>query len=268
MRAMVFSSIFMFLSYGVFAQEDLVKYEIPEAVKDKHEEQFYNQSLNYEQALSNLQIVLIVDKSGSQQVPDKHPLKQDPGKGMCGDSWTQWDNTFYAAKYLAESLFEYDQDGQIPVVFFGYNATDVLAKNIGQMLVSFKKNKPTKETTNLQEALELAFQKYATPKSSEEKILFIVLTDGCPNSGQESSIKSLIKSQVDSRGLNKDEKLNLLFIRIGDDPGAVRFLQELDDSPEIGDYVDTKSDNMMYKMGPKNLVLNAIYEHLDSQYTE
>lgn len=31
---------------------------------------------------------------------------------------------------------------------------------------------------------------------------------------------------------------------------------------------DTKSDNMMYKMGPKNLILNAIHEHLDAQYAE
>ena len=34
-----------------------------------------------------------------------HPSKETPSKGMYGATWTQWDNTFYAAKYLAESLW-------------------------------------------------------------------------------------------------------------------------------------------------------------------
>jgi hypothetical protein len=248
------------ISSGLFAAE-IQKYEVQEETKDKHDTQFYEQSYQHEDTLNNLQIVLIVDKSGSQQTPDSHPSKDTPDKGMLGSGWTQWDNTFYAAKYLAESLFEYDSDGKIPVVFFGRSANDEVASGIGQMLVSFKKNKPTNETTNLEDGLKLAYEKHSTPTKADERILFIVLTDGSPNSGQEPRIKKLIED-------NKKDYLKLLFIRIGDDPGATQFLTNLDDCAQIGDCVDTKSDNMMNKMGPKNLILNALYEHLDSQYTE
>ena len=257
----------IFASFSLKGAEELSTYEVPESTKDVHEEQFYNDSCRYESALSKLQIVFVVDKSGSQGAPDAHPQGLSTGKGMLGDTWTQWDNTFYAAKYLAESVFEYDADGKVPLVFFGYNAEDKVVENAGQMLVAFKKNKPTRETTNLLDALQLGFNKYSKPSSPDEKILFIVLTDGCPNPGQPAQVKSLIQRHIQANHFSGDQ-FNILFLRIGDDPGAVAFLQDLDDCKDIGDWVDTKSDNMMYQMGPKNLILNAIYEHLDSKYQE
>ena len=241
---------------------ELSTYEVPEQTKDSHEESFYEKSFNHEEALNNLQIVLIVDKSGSQQAPDSHPVSDTPAKGMLGDAWTQWDNTFYAAKYLAESIYEYDADGVVPLVFFGNDANIVEAKGVGQMLVAFKKNKPPREPTNLVSALQTAFEKYSTPQKDGERILFIVLTDGAPNAGQPEQVKQLIKENITKK------TLNILFVRIGDDPGAVNFLEHLDNCAEIGDSVDTKSDNMMHKMGPKNLILNAIFEHLDKEYSE
>jgi hypothetical protein len=251
-------------SFTFYAAEEMSKYEVPDATKSAHEENFYEKSYQHEDALKSLQLVLIVDKSGSQQASDKHPVKDTPSTGMIeGRGWTQWDNTFVAAKYLAESIFEYDADGKVPLVFFGHDANDKEVKSIGEMLVNFKKNKPTNETTNLVAALSLAFEKYSTPTKEGEKILFIVLTDGSPNPGQEDTVKQLIASNI-----KKDEGLNILFVRIGDDPGAKRFLSDLDDSAEVGGVVDTKSDNMMHTMGPKNLILNAIFEHLDSQYSE
>ena len=258
-----FLLLFSITSYA----DDLSKYEVPENVKEQHEECFYEKSYNYEDALRKLQLVLIVDKSGSQQASDSHPLNENQTKGIFGNRWTQWDNTFYAAKYLAESIFEYDADGHVPLVFFGHEATSVEAKSIGQMLLSFKKEKPTNETTNLVSALQLAFEKYSSPSSEDEKILFIVLTDGSPNSGQEPVVEKIIEENLKKNGI-KDEALNILFVRIGDDPGAVQFLNNLDNSTCVGDVVDTKSDNMVYQMGPKNLILNAIFEHLDKEYQE
>jgi hypothetical protein len=265
MKRVVLSLLCLVLnSFTFYAASEMTKYEVSDAKKSAHEEIFYEKSYKYEDALRSLQIVLIVDKSGSQQAPDQHPVTDTPSVGMIeGSGWTQWDNTFFAAKYLAESIFEYDADGKVPLIFFGHQANDKEVKSIGEMLVSFKKNKPTNETTNLVSALRLAFEKYSTPTKEGEKILFIVLTDGSPNPGQEGEVKSLIASNI-----KKDEALNLLFVRIGDDPGAKRFLSDLDDCKEVGEVVDTKSDNMMHKMGPKNLILNAIYEHLDSQYVE
>ena len=261
----IFLSLLFFTTYSLeFFANEMKQYEVSEEKKDQHEEQFYEKSYQHEDALKNLQLVLIVDKSGSQQAADTHPSADTPSTGMIeGRGWTQWDNTFYAAKYLAESIFEYDADGKVPLIFFGHQANHKEVKSIGEMLVNFKKNKPTNETTNLQAALELAFKNYSTPTKQGEKTLFLVLTDGSPNSGQEEWIKKLI-----GKNIKKDEGLNILFVRIGDDPGATQFLQSLDDDPTIGEVVDTKSDNMMHKMGPKNLILNAIFEHLDSQYSE
>ena len=112
------------------------------------------------------------------------------------------------------------------------------------------------------DAMVLAFDRYA---NDLENVLFIVLTDGEPISGQHDRIKQLIQQRL-TRSDPKGNRLNMLFIRFGDDQGAIRFLRDLDDCQEISQTVDTKSDNAMYQMGPKNLILNAIHEHLDAQY--
>eukprot|EP00386_Alphamonas_edax_P011707 GDKI01036888.1.p3 GENE.GDKI01036888.1~~GDKI01036888.1.p3 ORF type:complete len:146 (-),score=41.57 GDKI01036888.1:227-664(-) len=114
-------------------------------------------------------------------------------------------------------------------------------------------------STNLFAALDHAFNHHI-PADRATKVLFIVLTDGQPD--DESSVKRIIEQKV-SRVDPKGEWLNILFIRIGDAPGAIRFLEDLDDCREIGGNVDVKSDNQVYEMGPQNLILNAIFEHLE-----
>jgi len=50
--------------------------------------------------------------------------------------------------------------------------------------------------------------------------------------------------------------LAISFIQIGDNPGATRFLQELDDgSPDYPDICDTKKDNELFKKGGVDKVL-------------
>ena len=121
-------------------------------------------------------------------------------------------------------------------------------------------------TTNLLGALEYAFREELPTYSHDEGILFIVMTDGEPDSGQAPRIQRLIRDKLPPLDPSGD-RLNVLFIRFGDDPSAIKFLQNLDDCREIGAWVDTKSDNAVYEMGPDNLIANAIYEHLDSQYS-
>jgi hypothetical protein len=48
-----------------------------------------------------------------------------------------------------------------------------------------------------------------------------------------------------------------------DDLGAVKFLQDQYDHPVYGGNVDHKSDNAAYVLGPKLLVLNALYEEIE-----
>ena len=241
---------------------DASAYEIPPEMRQCHERQFQEQSRNYEASLCDLQLVLIIDHSGSMRAPDIDGTGAGKSNGMISHGqWTRWDNVFQAAKYLVDSLFEYDKDGKIPVVFFGDESEEIIASSIPQLLDLFKTRRPTEECTNLLSAVNLAFARHVTG----ENTLFICFTDGCPNRGQEPHIKSTIQHFLSSDDPS-GERLNILFLRVGDDPGAIAFLQDLDDCPEIRNNCDTKPDNAIYVMGPKNLILNAIHEHLDAQY--
>lgn len=123
---------------------------------------------------------------------------------------------------------------------------------------------PTNQSTNLLEAMQVAFNDQLM---KPDPLLFLIITDGQPNPGQEKEIKRLIKARlpaVDPTG----DRVNILFIRIGDDQGAITFLKNLDDCKSIGDWVDTKSDNAVYQMGPENILMNAIFEHLDGQFQD
>ncbi|KAG2392446.1 hypothetical protein C9374_012698 [Naegleria lovaniensis] len=237
-------------------------YEIPSSMQNRHQEQFYQHSYQYEDALQGLQLVLIVDKSGSMATLDEDATGQGRQKGMVQtNQWTRYDNVFQVAKYLAESVFEYDANGSVPIFFFDDQVVEYQATNIGQMLVSFRNHRPG-GSTNLLDALKMAFDRHL---NNHENILFIVFTDGSPNSGQEPKILDLIYNRVvksDPTG----NRVNVLFIRHGDDSGAIEFLRHLDDCKKVGENVDTKSDNAIFAMGPKNVILNAIYEHLDAQF--
>ena len=240
-------------------------YEIPQVVKQQNQADFQEKSLKYENSLKKLNIVLIIDHSGSQGDPDKHPIpgQKTPRKGILGDGWTKWDNTFMVTKYLAESFFEYDADGKVPVIFFDGKIDTIEVKNCNQLYTTFNKYDP-RGGTNLLGALQTAFSNYATDPSQDT--LFIVITDGEPNSGQQQPIHDLIYSNLtarDPQGLH----WNVLFVRVGDDKTAIKFLKFLDNQKRtIGKNVDTKSDDLVYKMGPKALILNAIHEHLDKDY--
>jgi len=238
-------------------------WEIPPEMMEHHECLFYEQSMDYEDILRDLQLVLLVDHSGSMCQLDEDPCGRTRTHGMVdGRGWTRWDNLFQVSKYLAKSILEYDKDKMIPIIFFGHRAEEKIVHSAGQMLVEFKRYKPVdRQSTNLFDALRIAFERHIT----HENTLFVVLTDGAPNNGTQESIKRLIQERVASVD-PKGHRLNILFLRLGDDPGALSFLQYMDDCQEIGANVDTKSDNAVYQMGPKNLLLNAIYEHLDHLY--
>jgi hypothetical protein len=243
--------------------EQPLGYEVPPQMRDAHEMEFYEHSANLEDSLRQLQLVLIVDRSGSMNTPDEDGTGQHRQTGMTvNGTWTRWDNTFQAAKYLAESVLEYDKDGNIPLLFFGNGVEEINVRSVGEMLLNFKRRLPTNESTNLLAALQTAFQRNV---NNTENVLFIIFTDGAPIQGQQPHVKQLIRDQI-TRNDPTGTRLNLLFIRMGDDPQAMEFLADLDDSPDIAKNIDTKSDNAMYMMGPKNLILNAIHEHLDHIY--
>jgi len=93
-------------------------WELPQEMKDQHETEFYNRSGNMESELYNLQLVLIIDHSGSMLQQDEDGSGQGRSKGMTPRNWwSRFDNLFQVTKYLAESLFEYDKDKKYSTLF-------------------------------------------------------------------------------------------------------------------------------------------------------
>jgi len=246
---------------SLFAQitpEMMDKYSLSAELSSAHEEQFQQSSSQYEDALKELNLVFVVDVSGSMNETDTDAARMGRTVGFNGEKWTRWDNVMQAVKCLADPCFQYDADGCIPMIFFNNKHLEKQFRSVSDILTTMNAVQPT-GTTNLLEALEYTFLQHL---QVGKKALFIVLTDGEPNEGQKPQVKDLIRNTVGQADPSGDVA-NVLFIRVGDSPEAIAFLNDLDNCEEIGKNVDTKSDNALYKMGPKNLILNAIFEHLE-----
>ena len=210
-----------------------------------------------EKILYNLQLVFLVDTSGSMREADQDPLGQGT-QGLLGNYWCRYDNTVKVIKLMINEIFKFDKDGKLPLYFFNNDVKKEIVSSPDEVIMKCRRNLPTDGSTNLYTALEHAFSEI----NDIDNILFVVFTDGCPNKGQEITIPKLIHDKVVKRDPTGD-RLNMLFVRMGDDPGAIEFLRDLDDDPSIGGWVDTKSDNACFALGPKLLLLNAIFEELE-----
>ncbi|EFC35440.1 predicted protein [Naegleria gruberi] len=154
------------------------QYEIESKMREMHEAKFHQYSENKEPALQNLQLVLIIDHSGSMGSFDEDATGQNRSKGLVDSNhWTRYDNVIQAAKYLSESILQYDKDGKVPLIFFDSNVREVIVDSIPRLVAAFEKNQPN-SSTNLLGALELAFKNHV---NDHENVLFIVFTDGSPN---------------------------------------------------------------------------------------
>ena len=156
--------------------------------------------------LSEFDYVIVVDTSGSMGEPVKR-----------GATKTRWEAIQETAMTIAREVEAFDDDG-LGMVFFGgpnVEAHDgVTSQKLRELFASKSPRGGTPLTEALQAALKLAGK-------SDKKDFIIVLTDGEPND-RESAIK-VICDQA------KDEDLTILFVQVGDDPSATKFLEMLDD---------------------------------------
>lgn len=196
---------------------------------------------------------IIIDRSGSMKSPD-------------GFGKTRWDSARKAVEKLVDAVFKYDDDGRVPLYLFDDQVEFVgECTSSSQVKGVFESYKP-RGTTKLAECLDLAMKTYLPKNRSDAEFLpgstFIVILDGtCDN---KDAVKTVIRHYADpANGYIKSHcDAAISFVRIGDDPGAIQFLQELDDgSPEYPDIIDTKADNFIYqKNGPQKLLYDAIFD--------
>lgn len=199
------------------------------------------------------QYVIIVDRSGSMTTGD-------------GLMKTRWDSARKAVEKLVDAVFKYDTDGRVPLYLFDDQVEFVgECTNSSQIKGVFESYKP-RGTTKLAECLDAAMKTYLAKNRVDAEFLpgttFIVILDGTTDSNE--SVKTVINHYADPANgyIKSHTDAAISFLRIGDDPGAIKFLQELDDgSPEYPDIIDTKPDNFIYqKDGPQKLLYDAIFD--------
>ena len=229
----------------------------PETILQQ-ENNFVSSSLyEKESVLYNLQLVFLVDISGSMEESDVDPdgVGRD---GMLGrGKWTRFDNMVKLLKAMSTDLLKFDKDGKLPCYFFNGAVQRMEFTDPNLLVAQVRTLKPGGTT-----ALHLAFRQSLEELNDLDNFLYIVFTDGVPD--DPTAVSQFIEKEIYARDRGGD-RINILFVRFGDDPEAMRYLQAQDDHPIYGGNVDTKSDNAAYVMGPKLLVLNAIYEEIENE---
>lgn len=210
---------------------------------------------NKESVLFNLQLIFLIDISGSMEEIDVDP--EGVGKdGLLGrGKWTRYDNMVKILKAMTSDLLKFDKDGKLPCYFFNNQVHRVEFTDPNLLIAQVRQYRPANST-----ALHLAFRESLRELNDVDNFLYIVFTDGVPD--DSNAVANFISGEIHRRD-PKGDRLNILFVRFGDNAGAIQFLKDQDDHPVYGGNVDTKSDNAAYLLGPKLLVLNAIYEELE-----
>lgn len=233
------------------------QYERFATTKLRQEAHFVESGLDAkESVLYNLQLVFLIDISGSMEEIDVDP--EGIGKdGLLGRKWTRYDNMVKIMKAMTADLLQFDKDRKLPCYFFNDAVERVEMTDPNLLIASARTRKPGGGT-----ALHLALKEACSRELNDiDNTLLIVFTDGVPN--EPGAVEALIKGEIHRRD-PKGDRINILFVRFGDDPGAVQWLEDQDNHTIYGGSVDVKSDNACYLLGPKLLVLNAIYEQLEN----
>lgn len=160
--------------------------------------------------LSEYDIIVVADASGSMSEDD------------CPNGLTRWDYMQESVLNIARTANKIDGDGIGLVIFGGakISASDNLKNDA--IKAAFAARGPG-GTTPLAEALTAAF---ALAGKSDKKDLVIVFTDGVPDN--QAAAADVIRKQAASQAT--DDACTVLFIQVGKDAAATKYLRGLDDN--------------------------------------
>lgn len=182
-----------------------------------------NTTASLESRLSEYDFVVVVDTSGSMGEAVK-----------AGSTRTRWEAMQESVGTFVRDIEKLDSDG-IDVVQLGGQCNSwagVTSAKVGELFASLS----PRGSTPLAEALTVAF---SMAGKSTKKDFIVVFTDGVPD--DQGAAKSVILKQANSQ--ETDDACTVLFVQVGDDAAAARYLASLDDELKGAkfDIVDAKT---------------------------
>lgn len=166
---------------------------------------------------------LMVDESMSMNTPD------------CPGAAKRWDYLKEVVTFIAMKCDEYDPDNGLDIVFFGGQPR--LLENVTMdALTDVFPDRPRAVSTKLGIAMDQEFKRYFSGSQSKP-ITYVVLTDG--EATDPRVVEKALRNAAEASG--SGEQLAVAFWQIGNDAGAAKFLQKLDDDMGELDIVDTQN---------------------------
>lgn len=161
------------------------------------------------QQLSEYDFIVAIDASGSMGTEDI--------KG----GRSRWQYMQETAEQFCRDIAKLDDDGLGLVVFSGTNVESFDGVDVSKISEIFKTRSP-RGSTPLAEALQATLK---LAGKSDKKDFVIVFTDGVPD--DKAAAAKVIRDA--SNKLENDEDLTFLFIQVGYDADATKYLKMLDD---------------------------------------
>lgn len=190
--------------------------------------------------LSEYDFVALVDASGSMGTEDC--------KGR-----SRWAAMQETAESFCRDMQKLDSDG-IDLVVFSGSGVDVHQSVTSDKIAGIFGSRSPRSSTPLDAALQAAFK---LAGKSDKKDFIIVFTDGVPD--DKLAVAKLIRDQSNKQ--ETDDALTVLFVQVGHDADATKYLKMLDDdlSGCKFDIVDAKTIDEAEKFATTaELVLAAI----------
>lgn len=178
---------------------------------------------SFETILTEHDFIVVVDASGSMETED-----------MSGGR-SRWAAMQESVVQMVRDVTKLDADGIGLVVFSGTSVDSFDGVDVNKLTEVFGARKP-RSSTPLAEALTAALK---LAGKSDKKDFIIVFTDGVPDN--EAAAAKVIREAANKQ--ETDDALTILFVQVGYDAGAAKYLEKLDDQLTgcKFDIVDTKT---------------------------